>query len=238
MPKVFGWQHLTFLAIFLVLGTVSLILAKVFLKERKGQVIFIKVLAGITLISVILNRIFVAIHHSNIASLFPYTICSLTSFALSLVTIFGKENNNAYQALWYIGFVGGLSTLLYPDFIEQNISIFYPATITGLLHHGFCFLLTIALLLFNWFRPNLKKCYYFPMIFSGYITIGTFAQHVLKINGSMLITKPILNGTPINCWFILTVGTALVVLASLVYSLIKKSIETKKLQKQQPEENQ
>ena len=168
MPKVFGWQHLTFLAIFLGLGALSLVLAKIYLKDKKGQAIFIKVLAGITLLSVILNRIFVAIRHGSATLLFPYTICSLTSFALSLSVIFGKENENLYQGLWYIGFTGGLATLLYPDFIGQNASLFYGATITGLLHHGFCLLLTIALLLFNWFRPNLKKCYYFPMIFSGY----------------------------------------------------------------------
>lgn len=227
MPKVFGWQHLTFLAIFLGLGVLSLILAKVFLKERKGQVIFIKILAGITLLSVILNRIFVAIRHGSATSLFPYTICSLTSFAFSLSVIFGKENEKVYQCFWYLGFAGGLATLLYPDFIGQNASIFYGATITGLIHHGLCFLLAIAMLLFNWFRPNFKTCYYFPMIFAWYITIGAFAETVLKIGGSMLITKPVLSGTPINCWFILVVGSVCIALVSLAYDLIKKKLSQK-----------
>ena len=77
----------------------------------------------------------------------------------------------------------------------------------------------------------------FPYDFFRIYTIGAFAETVLKIGGSMLITKPVLNGTPINCWFILTVGTLLVVLTSVVYYLLRKFITQKKFKKQQIEEN-
>ncbi len=229
MPKVFGWEHITYLIIFLVIAIASLVLAKIFLKERKWQVLYIKVVAGLALLSNILCRIFVAIKDSNISHAFPYTICSLTSLLLPLAVLLGKENSNLYQGLWYLGLVGGLGTMLYPDFIGQNASVFYSCTITGLLHHSFDFLLCLAMWVFGWFRPNLKKCYFFPMIFCGYITVGAFAQHVLEINGSMLITKSVLEGTPINCWFILFVGTILIALFSLVYELIKKKCEKKQV---------
>lgn len=228
MPKVFGWQHLTYLAIFFVLATLSLVLAKIFLKGKRGQTIFIKVLAGLTFASNLVCRIAVAVRGSNIRHFYPYTICSLTSFALPLAVLCGKEDLDVYQALWYLGFVGGLGTLVYPDFIGQNQSFFYLATITGLLHHSFIFMLSIAMLMFGWFRPNIKKCYYFPMVFCGYITAGAFAQHVLEIDGSMLITEPILNGTPIDCWFILCVGSAGIALIALVYELVKKYILKKR----------
>ncbi len=228
MPKVFGWQHLTYLAIFFVLAILSLVLAKIYLKGRKGQTIFIKVLAGLTFVSNLICRIAVAVKDSNVAHGYPYTICSLTSFTLPLAVLFGKEDSNLYQGLWYLGLVGGLGSILYPDFIGQNQSIFFLATFTSLLHHSFVFVLCIAMLMFGWFRPNIKKFYYFPMIFSGYITAGAFAQHVLKIDGSMLITKPVLKGTPINCWFILCVGTICIVLVALVYELIKKKILSRK----------
>lgn len=229
MSKVFGWQHLVYLAIVIVITIVGLILAKKYIKDKKWQMIFIKILAGLTLACNLGCRIAVIFHTGGVKYGFPYTICALTSFALPLAVLFGKENSNLYQGLWYLGMVGGLGTVIYPDFLGQNDSFFYPATFLSLLHHTFIMILCFAMVMFNWFRPSLKKCYYFPMIFSGYITIGAFVQHVLEIDGSMLITKPLLKGTPINCWFILVVGTVCVALVALVYELV-----TKKLKKPTP----
>ncbi len=227
MSKVFGWQHLTYLAVVVVVAVVGLVLAKIFIKDSKKQMIFIKILAGLTLVCNLGCRIAVIFHTGGVKYAFPYTICAMTSFVLPLAVLFGKGNSNLYQALWYLGIVGGIGTLVYPDFLSQNESFFYPATFLSMLHHTFVTILCFAMVMFKWFRPNLKKCYYFPMIFAGYITLGTFAQHVLGIDGSMLITKPILKGTPINCWFILVIGTACVALVALVYELIKKRSQAK-----------
>ncbi len=227
MPEVFGRQHLTFIAIYVVLGVASLILAKLFLKERKGQTIFIKVLAGLTLFFNIGCRISVGYYFGR-KYVFPSTICSLTSILLPLIVLFGKENLQVYHGLWYIALVGGLASTIYADYVSQNPSIFYLPTITGLLHHAFILLLVVAMVLFNWFKPDLKKWYYFPMIFTGYITIGTFALHVLGIENAMSITVSIISGTPLNCWFILGVGTALEVFVNLIYTLIVKYIQKKK----------
>lgn len=226
MPKVFGWQHLTFLVVYIIIGVTSLVLGKLFLKEKKGQVIFIKVLAGLTLISVIINRISVGYYYGWKYT-FPSTICSLTSITFSSIVLFGKENLKVYHGFWYIALVGGLASTIYADYVSQNPSIFFLPTITGLLHHAFILLMVIAIVLFNWFRPSLKKRYYFPMIFTGYIAVGTFALHVLDIKDAMSIATPIVSGTPINCWFILGVGTMLEVLVTLIYELILKYIQKK-----------
>ncbi len=227
MPKIFGWQHLTFIAVYIIIGVTSLVLGKLFLKEKKGQTIFIKVLAGLTLISIIINRISLGYYYGWKYT-FPSTICSLTSITFSLIVLFGKENLKIYHGFWYIALVGGLASTIYADYISQNPSIFFLPTITGLLHHAFILLMVIAMVLFNWFRPSLKKRYYFPMIFTGYIAVGTFALHVLDIKDAMSIATPIVSGTPINCWFILGVGTALEVLVTLIYELILKYIQKKK----------
>lgn len=219
MPKVFGWEHLTFMGIYLLVGVALLIVAKKYLKEEKGQTIFIKSLAGATLICNILTRIGVGMTYGWV-TVFPSTVCSLTNFLLPIVVIFGKRNLNVYHALWYIGLVGGLGSTLYPDYISQNASVFFLPTICSLLHHAFIVLLCISMIMFNWFRPSLKKWYYFPMVFCGYITIGAFALHVLKIDNAMSITAPLIEGTPINCWFILGVGTALEVIVVALYEAI------------------
>ncbi len=227
MPKVFGWQHLTFIAIYIVIGVTSLVLGKLFLKEKKGQAIFIKVLAGLTLFFNIGCRISVG-YYFGWKYVFPSTICSLTSILLPIIVLFGKENLKVYHGLWYIALVGGLASTIYADYVSQNPSIFFLPTITGLLHHAFILLMVIAMILFDWFRPSLKKRYYFPMIFTGYIAVGTFALHVLDIKDAMSIATPIISGTPINCWFILGVGTALEVTVTLIYELILKYIQKKK----------
>ncbi len=219
MPKVFGWEHLTFMSIYLLFGVALLIIAKKYIKEEKGQIIFIKSLAVATLICNILTRIGVGMTYGWV-TFFPSTVCSLTSFSLPLVVIFGKKNLNVYHGLWYIAIVGGIGSTLYPDYIGQNASIFFLPTICSLLHHAFIVLLSISMIMFNWFRPSIRKWYYFPLVFSCYITVGTFALHVLKIENAMSITVPLIEGTPINCWFILGVGTALEVSAVGLYEIV------------------
>lgn len=36
-PQIFGWQHLTFLAIFIVISVVTLVLVKKYAKSTKSQ---------------------------------------------------------------------------------------------------------------------------------------------------------------------------------------------------------
>ena len=223
MPKVFGWQHIVILAIFLVLLVASIILSKMFLKTEKQQKIYLKIIAGLVLASVVANRIAVAVKSNNWATLTPYTYCSMSSLVISLLVLLGKPNMKAFQCFWYMAFVGGIVTMIYPDFIGQNASVFYPATITGILHHAFDVILCSAMWQFGWFKPNLKTCYYFPMMFCSYIVVGTFIIKVLKLGNSMCINGPLLSGTPLYWWFIWSVGTVLVVLFSLAFELIAKA---------------
>lgn len=221
-PQIYGTEHLIFLAIYFVLVVVAMILAIKFLKTDKQKTIYIKILAGLVLINCLVCRIAVGVHDNNWTHALPYTICSMTNIVMPLVVIFGKPNMKVYQCLWYLGVVGGLGTVLYPDFIGQDSSVFAVRTISSLLHHGFAFLLCISMLAFKWFKPQLRYCYYFPMIFSGYIAFGALMIHKCNIYGSMLVNKSLLSGTPIDCWFILVVGTALIALLSLACELIRR----------------
>ena len=42
-PKIFGWEHLTFLAVFVVIMVVALILIKKYAKTEKSQNIIVNV---------------------------------------------------------------------------------------------------------------------------------------------------------------------------------------------------
>lgn len=64
-PKIFGWEHLTFLAVFVVVMTVALILTKKYAKTEKSQNIIVKCVAGILFMLVLWNRISLAVLKNN-----------------------------------------------------------------------------------------------------------------------------------------------------------------------------
>lgn len=143
------------------------------------------------------------------------------------MVLFGKEDLPIYNGPFYIGLIGGISSLIYPDFISQGTTIFQLNTIMGLLHHGYLFILCLAMLIFNWFRPSIKNCYYFPLTICIYITVGVFAIYKLGLKTAMLVDTPILSGTIIDIWFILIFGTILDYLVAFIYEVITKKIKFK-----------
>ena len=231
MPEVFGWQHITYLVVSIVITIATLVLGKIYCKTEKQQTIFIKVIAGLILATVLGCRFAVA-SKSGWKFFLPNTICGTTSFALSLCVIFGKPNMKIYHGLWFLAIVGGISTIIYPDFIGQAQSIFYPATIFGFLHHSLCILICCAMLMFGWFKFDYKKTLYFPLVFCGYMIWGLFDIQIIGVDAAMCITKPILSGTPINCWFILGVGTALIFVFTFAYNFIESKLKAKKVEQQ------
>ena len=214
-PQVFGWQHLVYAAIFIVITVAMTVLSKIYFKTEKSQTIYIKAIAGALFVSVLINRFAIAAS-DGWDHFLPNTLCGVTSVTFSIAVLLGKKDSKIYHALWYLALVGGLATMVYPDFLPQNESFFYINTISGLIHHSIDVLLCVALVEFGWFRPELKNWYVFPLVFSEYIVWGLFDMKVIGVSDAMCINKSILSGTPINCWFILFVGTALVIALCLV----------------------
>ncbi len=198
-PQVYGWQHLVYLGIviFLMILGIHLILKYV----QKEKYVFVVKITGLVLLAAILwNRISICLLRDGFKSFLPGTYCGASSFALSLAVIFLKKDHKALHCLAYVGLLGGLLTLFYPDFIAQDISFFYPMTISGLVHHTIMVFLIILMIFTGYLKPNLKKWYLLPLGLSIYLTYGIFLITILKYNDAMLIFKPILSGTKLN-WF-------------------------------------
>ena len=212
-PEVFGWQHLTYIAIFVVLAVVSLVLIKKFVKDEKVLTIIIKSVAGALFLAILWNRISIAIKNSNALNLIPDTFCGLSSTLLSLSVLIGKRNCGFLHFISYLGGVGGLITIIYPDFLGQNPSFFYSATISGLLHHTIMFYLVVLMLLTKWFVPTLKKWAWLPLGLTCVMTYGLFLMSALGFDGAMNITKPLLEGTIFSWWF---TGILLLALSTLI----------------------
>lgn len=227
-PQLFGWQHLTYLAIFIVGLIATVVLTKIFIKTDKQRFILMKVVAAILFVEIIMNRISVAIRFHDAKMFIPNSYCGMTSLVLSLVVLFGRENNVCYQFLWYMGFVGGLATMIYPDFLSQDVSFWYLPTISGLLHHTVLLYLCVLLIEHKWFTPKLKYWWVFPAGIGMYTIFGLFCMQIFKWGDAMSINNPILDGTPLNWWFVLLVGTAGINLLLGGYELIKYLVKRKK----------
>lgn len=232
-PQIFGFEHLIYLAVNAIVLIAVVFVTIKFIKTDKQKSIWLKIFALLLLVTIIVNRIIISINSNYWAYIFPNSYCGLTSLLLSLFVLFGKPNLKAYHFLFYMGMVGGIITLIYPDFIVYNPSIFYPAHITGLLHHSFSIILSLLLLLTKWFTPNFKAWKYFPFGFGCYVIYGLALIDIFKIGDAMDIKYSILAGTPINWLFLMVVGSALLFVFLLVMELIKKHLNKKKNETQQ-----
>ena len=160
-----------------------------------------KVIGGLLFCCVLWNWTTLAVKNSNALNLIPDTFCGISSVILSLSMLIGGKDNKFFHFICYLGFVGGLVTVVYPDFIGQSDSIFYPATISGLLHHTVMLYAIVLMIITKYFVPTIKKWYILPLGLCCIMTLGIFEITVLDFGDAMQIFKPILPDTPLYWWF-------------------------------------
>lgn len=201
-PQIFGWQHLTFLAIFIVISAVTLVLVKKYAKSTKSQEIIVRCVGGVLLAFILANRIIIAINDGQAIKFIPNTFCGMSSLVLALAVLFGRRNNNVLHFVVHVALVGDILTLCYPEFISNSVSLFYAETFTGLMHHAVGLYLCLLLYLVRWFVPTYKKWINLAVGFMAYITFGCFSIHALNFTHAFFIDHAILSGTPLTIWII------------------------------------
>ncbi len=228
-PQLYGWQHLTFLALLVVVGGGLIILSHFFIKTEKQKMIFLKCVAAFLFVWIIINRISIAIRFNDPAMFIPNSYCGMTSLVLSIMVLLGNKNNITYHFLWYMGFFGGLATMLYPDFLGQNPSFFYIPTISGMMHHGVLLLLCILMVQHKWFSPDIRRWWVFPAGLGIYVLFGLFCMDIFGWGSSMEINSSLISGTPLNWWFVLLVGSAILFIVLLFIEWLRCRKSGKKL---------
>lgn len=222
--KIFGWQHIVYLVVFIALATVGLVCAKKFAKSEKSQKIVVKVLAGILLASIVANRISISLKTGTFewTKLIPDSFCGMSSLVLSLAVLCGKPDNAVQHFVWFIALLGGAITMVYPDFIGQASSIFYIPTITGLLHHSMAVVVVVSLFLFNQINVTYKKWFYSVVGFAFYISVGAFLIGALGASDAFHIMTPMLSGTPLTAWVLAPIYAVVYALVLLGFELVRK----------------
>lgn len=200
-PEIFGWQHLTFLAISCVLIVIALILIKKFCKSEKVISIAVKVTSALLLVAILANRILLAVKYNSFISFIPNTFCGLTSLCFAIVGLCAKKDSGLFHWIVYCGILGGFLTMLYPDFIGQATSIFYPLTITGLLHHTLAFFLGLLIIVTGYMRISLRRWAWLPLGLSLMMCYGLFLITALGLGDAMYIYEPLISDTIFTWYF-------------------------------------
>lgn len=225
-PQLFGIEHLLYIIITTVLACAGLLTAKKFAKTEKSQIIVIKCLAFLLYVAIMTNRVSQVFRYDNVRwyCLIPDSFCGMTSLVLALAVLFGKKNNNVLHFVWLLGLFGGISTVIYATFIDQDLSFFYIPTISGLLHHSICATLVVALLMFKQIDITYKKWYCTFFGFTCYLTLGAFMMHAFNLSDAYHIAEPLIPNTPLTAWVMAPMYAVGYGLVLLTVELIKKKM--------------
>ena len=227
--KIFGWEHIVYLSIWLVVSISVLICVKKFAKTEKAQKIAVKTMGGVLLLSILTSRIAQTFLWGDFTwyNFFPTTFCGTSSLVLSLAVLLGKKDNNVLHFVWFIALVGGIVTSVYPDFLERHTSFFHLDVITSFLHHSLSILMVVMLLMLKQINITYKKWYCTLFGFCCYLSYGAFLMSTFNFSDAFCMFRPILSGTPLTVWVMAPIYIALYAITVLIVELVRRK-KTKK----------
>ena len=201
-PQLFGIEHILYIIITTILAAAGLLLAKKYAKTEKSQKIVLKILAALLLFAIMTNRLSQVFRYDNVRwyCIIPDSFCGMTSLVLALAVLLGKKDNDVLHFVWLLGLFGGISTVIYATFLDQDLSFFYIPTISGLLHHSFCATLVVAILIFKYMDITYKKWYCTFFGFTSYLTLGAFLMEAFDMSDAYHIAEPLIPDTPLTAW--------------------------------------
>ena len=228
-PELFGTEHILYIVISTILGGIGLFFAYKYAKTEKSQSLILKILAILLFISVMTNRISQVFRYDTVRwyCIIPDSFCAMTSLVLSLAVIFGKKDNGVLHFTWLLGLFGGISTVIYATFVDQDLSFFYIPTITGLLHHSFSAILVISLLMFKQIDITYKKWHYSLFGFTSYLTVGAFLLHTFNMSDAFHIAEPLLPNTPLTAWVMAPIYAVSYAIILIIIERVKRKKKTK-----------
>lgn len=221
-PKIFGIEHILYMVISFALIITALVLIKIFCKSEKSKNIAFRVSGAVLLLVVILNNIsiYLWVHTFELVSL-----CGTVSLLFGVFALFCKKDSSCLHFITYTALLTGLISTFYPTYIGQGSTIFFPSTITSLLHHSLSFYMAVLTLEIGYITPNIKKWYAWPLGYFGLVTYGLFNIKIRGKGDSMNINSPILSGTIFNWFYLALIFLALYTVFLLVFDTIKNKKE-------------
>lgn len=222
-PQVFGKEHIIYIIVSILVTFITCFLAKRFVKTERAKTIFIKTIAIVLFIIIFSNRLVLVFEYDtpNWQKLITDSVCSTSSYVLSIALLVGKKNNNVLHFIWLVALGGGIITTFYPNFIGQHPSFLYPPTILGMMHHTWSAIVVILMFLLGHFEITYKKWYCTLFGFTCYLAYGAFLMCVLNYDNPFYMTAPALEGTIFTIWGIAPIYIVVYALILFIVELIK-----------------
>lgn len=217
MPKIFGIEHIIYMIISFALTITALVLIKKFCKTEKSQNIAIKISGAVLLFIVILNNLFIYLWVNTFELV---SLCGTVSLLFAVFALICKKDSSCLHFITYTALFTGLIATIYPTYIGQGSTIFFPATITSLLHHSLSFYMAILVLELKYITPNIKKWYAWPLGYFGLVTYGLFNIKIRGKSDSMNINSPLIKNTPFNWFYLALMFIAVYTIFLLIYDAI------------------
>ena len=218
--EIFGTQHLIYFIVAIVLMIALTIIIKIFVPKDK-MFIVMKAIAGVSLILIIIYRIVVARSRSGtFVDFIPDTFCSMMGFILPIVVLIFKPNTKIFQYAVFSGMIGGVLTLVYPDFLVYFDSILNIHPFTGMLYHTLMFFIFILSLVTGYFVPSFRNWTALPIGLAFMVVFGEFGNSVLNQSNNMYLNAPLIKDTIFTWWFVGILFILLYTLIIQVYEMI------------------
>ena len=224
-PQVFGKEHLIYILVSITVAIIVCILAKRLAKTDKEKTIVIKIAAAILFIIIFTNRLALVFEYEKAdwMKLITDSVCSTSSYVLSISLLIGKKDNKILHFIWLIALGGGTITTFYPNFIGQHPSFLYPPTILGMMHHTWSAIVIILVFFMDYLHLTYKKWYCTLFGFTSYLAYGSFLMCVLKFNNPFYMTAPAIDGTIFTIWVMIPIYLTVYVIILLIVELIKRN---------------
>lgn len=230
-PQVFGKEHLIYIVVSIILTFIVCFLSKRYAKTDKQKTLVIKIAASVLFLIIFTNRLALVFEYdkTNWMKLITDSVCSTSSYVLSISLLVGKKNNKVLHFIWLVALGGGVITTFYPNFIGQNPSFMYPPTILGMMHHTCSAIVVILMFLLGYLELTYKKWYCTLIGFISYLVYGTFLIFVLNYDNPFYMTAPALDGTIFTIWVIIPIYAVIYALIMLVVELVRFKKKKKQL---------
>lgn len=223
-PQVYGPEHIIYIISSLIVAFLVCFFTKRYAKTEKAKTIAIKVVAGILFLIIFLNRLVLVFEYDDVnwLDILPDSICSTSSYVLSLCLLIGKKNNKVLHFIWLIALGGGTITTFYSNFIGQHPSFLYPPTILGMMHHTWSAITVIVVFLLGYLELSYKKWYCTLFGFTSYLAYGAFLMCVLGFDNPLYMTAPAIDNTIFTIWAMIPIYLTIYALIILIVELVRR----------------
>ena len=200
--QVFGIEHIIYMIVAAIIMAGLIIVIKIFVPKDK-MFIPMKVTAAIGVVIMIIYRIVVSRSRSGtFLDFIPDTFCSMMGFIMPLTVLIFKPDTKIFQYAMFCGMLGGLLTLIYPDFLVYFDNIFNIHPFTGLLYHTLMLFMFLLAIITKYFVPTFKRWTSLPIGLAFMVVFAVFGNSVLGQYNNMYLKAPLLPGTPLTWWLV------------------------------------